>query len=435
MMHRHTTLLMFALFAALQAATAQGYTSYFTGNATDVVTSPQGGVCLMGGAGEDDNAMAWFLERVNGGDVLVLRCSGSDGYNDYLYSELGVDVNSVETLVFANPNAADLPEIHERIAQAEGIWFAGGDQWDYVSFWRDTPVAQLINQGIAERNVVVGGISAGMAILGQYYFSAVNGTVTSAAALNSPYNTDVVVDSTAFLTVPFMERVVTDTHYNDPDRKGRHTVFLARALTDYGTITRGIACDEYTAVCIDETGTAHVFGEYPEYEDTAYFIAPNCELADPAPEVCASNNALEWNHGGEALKVYEVKGTTNGSNTFDLTTWQTGEGGTWMHWHVVDGTFNESEGTAPACTVSASSLGNPNAFAYPNPASNSIRLACSPGPVGSTVRVFNSSGQQVVAPAHWVGHELVLDCASLPDGMYHVQWGDDAGSSRFVVAH
>ena len=83
----------------------------------------------------------------------------------------------------------------------------------------------MINQGIAERNVVVGGISAGMAILGQYYFSAVNGTVTSAAALNSPYNTDVVVDSTAFLTVPFMERVVTDTHYNDPDRKGRHTVF------------------------------------------------------------------------------------------------------------------------------------------------------------------------------------------------------------------
>ena len=150
-------------------------------------------------------------------------------------------------------------------------------------------------------------------------------------------------------------------------------------MTDYGTITRGIACDEYTAVCIDETGTAHVFGEYPEYEDTAYFIAPNCELADPAPEVCASNNALEWNHGGEALKVYEVKGTTNGSNTFDLTTWQTGEGGTWMHWHVVDGTFNESEGTAPACTVSASSLGNPNAFAYPNPASNSIRIAAARG--------------------------------------------------------
>ena len=64
----------------------------------------------MGGSGEDDNAMAWFLERVNGGDVLVLRCSGSDGYNNYLYSDLGVNVNSVETLVFTNPNAVDLPK-------------------------------------------------------------------------------------------------------------------------------------------------------------------------------------------------------------------------------------------------------------------------------------------------------------------------------------
>ena len=53
----------------------------------------------MGGATEDDNAMIWFLERSNGGDILVLRTSGSDGYNNYLFSELGVNVNSVETIV------------------------------------------------------------------------------------------------------------------------------------------------------------------------------------------------------------------------------------------------------------------------------------------------------------------------------------------------
>ena len=43
---------------------------------------------MMGGATEDDNAMKWFLERANGGDVLILRASGSDGYNQYLYSQL-----------------------------------------------------------------------------------------------------------------------------------------------------------------------------------------------------------------------------------------------------------------------------------------------------------------------------------------------------------
>ena len=425
----------FATWGTIGSVQAQGYTSYFTGNETDAVASPQGGVCLMGGAGEDDNAMTWFLERVNGGDVLVLRCSGSDGYNDYLYSELGVDINSVETLVFTNPSAADLPEVHERIAQAEGIWFAGGDQWDYVSFWRDTPVAQLINEGIAERNVVVGGISAGMAILGEHYFSAVNGTVTSADALNAPYNTDVVVDSTAFLSVPFMERVVTDTHYNDPDRKGRHTVFLARALTDYGTIARGIACDEYTAVCVDENGLARVFGEYPDYEDTAYFIAPNCELANPAPEVCAPNNALEWNHAGEALKVYEVKGTPNGGNTFDLSTWQTGEGGAWMHWHVSDGTLYESEGTAPACEMATPTRNRDRLVAHPNPASNRIVLAAESLPAPSTLNVFGPNGQRIKVQVSHVHGGIELDCSALPSGMYQVLQKDTGRFCRFQVLH
>ena len=35
---------------------------------------------MMGGSVENDNAMRWFLERADGGDVLVLRASGSDGY-------------------------------------------------------------------------------------------------------------------------------------------------------------------------------------------------------------------------------------------------------------------------------------------------------------------------------------------------------------------
>ena len=74
---------------------AQNYTSYYTGN-TNIITNPSGGVCLMGGASEDDNAMKWFLQRANGGDVLVLRTSGSNGYNSYLYSGLGILVNSVE---------------------------------------------------------------------------------------------------------------------------------------------------------------------------------------------------------------------------------------------------------------------------------------------------------------------------------------------------
>jgi hypothetical protein len=95
----------------------QNYTSYFTGNPSDTVTIPRGGACLMGGASEDDNAMKWFLQGASGGNVLVLRASGSNGYNSYMFS-LGVPVRSVETIVFNNPSASYEPYIMQKIQQA-----------------------------------------------------------------------------------------------------------------------------------------------------------------------------------------------------------------------------------------------------------------------------------------------------------------------------
>src|SRR5690606_29614016 len=108
---------------------SQDYTSYFTGSATNADVTALGGICLMGGASESDEAMTWFLNQANGGDVLVLRASGSDGYNDYLYTDLGVTVNSVETIVFHNAAASNETYIQDKIKNAEAIWIAGGDQW------------------------------------------------------------------------------------------------------------------------------------------------------------------------------------------------------------------------------------------------------------------------------------------------------------------
>ena len=331
---------------------SQNYTSYFTGNPTDVVTQPTSGVCVMGGSTEDDNAMTWFLNRADGGDVLVLRASGSDGYNDYLYTDLGVTVNSVETIVFNNASASFDPYIAQKIQQAEAIWFAGGDQWDYISYWRNTPVDSLINVGISQRNIVIGGTSAGMAIQGSHYFSAQNGTVTSSTALANPYNPNVTVGSQPFLSNQHLQNVITDSHYDSPDRKGRHMVFMARILTSSGIMARGIACDEYTAVCIDPAGIAHVYGGFPTEDDNAYFLQPNCELANPEPENCAPSAPLEWNHDGKAVKVYRVKGTAAGTNTFDLNTWDAGNGGTWEDWSVVNGVLSTVPGTALNCATS-----------------------------------------------------------------------------------
>lgn len=348
---------------------SQNFTSYFTGNELDASTISLGGICLMGGASEDDNAMTWFLQQASGGDILVLRVTGSDGYNDYLFSELGLNVNSVETIVMHNAAAADETYIHERISKAEGIWFAGGDQWDYINFWRGTAIDSLINRAIVQRNIVVGGISAGMAVQGSHYFSAQNGTIRSEVALANPFDQNITVDSTQFLENQYLENVITDTHYDNPDRRGRHVVFLSRMLHDYDINPRGIACDEFTAVCIDVDGIARVFGSYPEYEDNAYFIQVNCKLEDAMPEIIETGQSLTWNKSNEALKVYKVKGTEDGNHTFDLNDWETATGGEWQNWYVEDGTLFEANTVQQNCSLvnSQDFKVNQKLTIFPNP--------------------------------------------------------------------
>lgn len=325
---------------------AQQYTSYFTGNDEDLETNPRGGICLMGGSRENAEAMKWFLERAEGGDVVVLRASGSDGYNAFMYEELGVKVNSVTSFVFHDRSASYDSVVIEKIKNAEAIWIAGGNQWNYVRFWRGSPVDSLINVGIKNKNIVIGGTSAGMAILGGYYFSAENNSITSPEAIANPLESRMTVDSTPFIKVDYMHNVITDTHYDERDRRGRHIAFLAKILMQDHHIGFGIACNERTAVCIDETGKAYVFGTYPDFETIAYFIQPNCSVKNNVPEKYESGQPLEWNHDGEALKVYAIKGTSEGENYFDLTHWKAGEGGSWESWSVHHGRV-ESKASEP----------------------------------------------------------------------------------------
>ena len=406
----------------------QSYTSYFTGNATDLVTSPAGGICLMGGATEDDNAMMWFLQRANGGDILVLRATGSDGYNSYLYSDLGIPVNSVETIVCNNASASTDPYVLQKINQAEAIWFAGGDQWTYITYWRNTPVSDAINLAIQNRNIVIGGTSAGMAIQGEYYFSAQNGTVTSSTALANPFNNLVTVDSSSFIQNTYLINTITDTHFDNPDRKGRLVTFLARISNDYGSHAKAIACDEYTAVCIDTNGIARVFGGDPTYDDNAYFIQSNCELADQTPETCSSGNPLTWNLGGEALKVYQIKGDETGSKTFDLNDWQSGTGGIWYDWSAANGTFSEQTGTALNCSplsVNGSSI-DPELAIYPNPTSGKVMIALNNGALAENkIYLCNHIGQkiQLITTTNPVTE---VDLSNLSNGVYYlIIYGDN----------
>ncbi len=418
----HKNLILIGCLLLAYSTQAQTYTSYLTGNAQDVQTSPSGGICLMGGATENDEAMRWFLRRANGGDVLVLRASGADGYNNYFYSQLGISINSVETIVFNQATAAQDIYIQQKISQAEAIWLAGGNQANYVNYWRNTAIDSLINIAVKDRNIVVGGTSAGMAVQGGFYFTAQNGTVSSAQALQNPYNNLVTVDSTRFLRNPFLENTITDTHFDNPDRKGRLMSFLARIWTDYHQRATAIACDEYTAVCVDTNGQAAVYGDYPSSDDNAYFIQTNCELPQASPEVCSPAQPLEWNLSQLALKVYTVKGTNNGAYGFDIASWRTGTGGEWSHWYADNGVWGETPAFGLNCAISNLEHRAAAAFIqiFPNPSSHFFAVR-SPQTVIQSLHLYSLTGQLLAQFFVLNTHFAELDLSLFPQGAYYLQ--------------
>lgn len=390
---KHFYLLLFSLFVQAAWGQSSAYSSYFTGDTSDVVTNVEGGICLMGGATENDSAMVWFLRQSGGGDILVIRASGSNGYNQYLYSDLGVSVNSVETIVFNDASASNNAYILKRIQQAEAIWIAGGDQSVYKQYWKDSPVEAAINQRISA-GVPVGGTSAGMAILGRAYFDAMNGSVTSATALSNPFDPQVSLGYNDFLIHPLTKGVITDTHYDNPDRKGRQTVFLARLYQQYQKRFYGIACEEYTAVCVDAAGNARIYGDYPSYQDFAYFLVTNCE-GSVEPETCVAGSPLTWNQNQAAVKVYKVAGTMAGSNTFNLNDWKTGTGGQWEDWYVNMGVLSTSPSAAAHnCVVTSIETPNKLIFSvFPNPTSDFIKIRVPQ--IGGLLEVFDLSGRKL----------------------------------------
>ena len=114
------------------------YFSWILGNPGDFKLPDEsvldGGILLAGGSTDQDNAMIWFLNKARGGDVIVFRNGRNasvseyptaDAYNSYLYSELGVRVDSVETIFLNSRNVANNLEVVDKVKKAEAVFFTG----------------------------------------------------------------------------------------------------------------------------------------------------------------------------------------------------------------------------------------------------------------------------------------------------------------------
>jgi cyanophycinase-like exopeptidase len=214
------------------------------------------GVALMGGGDDLEEAFLWMLMRCDGGHVVVLGASGEDGYNEWImdlsrrnYKRAPV-VSGVTTIICHHRDASELPRVLNILKDASCIFLKGGDQNLYIEYWMNTSIQRLLQDKV--RVAPLGGTSAGLAVLGRYIFTAKHDTVSSENALQNPFDERVVLlglkqsnalyyhsmfqegESPSFLSIPFLENVLTDSHFCSRDRMGRMVAFLCRLRGEDG---------------------------------------------------------------------------------------------------------------------------------------------------------------------------------------------------------
>ena len=272
-----------------------------TGDQADVKTKTQPGLVLAGGSTDVEAAMKWFLERSGGGDVVIIRGSGSTGYNEFLYKL--AKVNSVETLLINSKAQAQNDTVVQIVRNAEALFIAGGDQWNYTQYWMGTPLNGAINYLINKKKVPVGGTSAGLAILGEYFFDARYDGITSDSALQNPFHKKMSVNR-GFIQSKYLVNLITDSHYDQRGRQGRHVVMLANIQASAQKPVLGLGIDEKTAVTIDEKGNLVVFGI-----NRAWWLNSSGEK----PEVFKKDEPLTWKADNKAVAYFTIQATTTGT--------------------------------------------------------------------------------------------------------------------------
>lgn len=306
---------------------------------------------LMGGGPDVDEGFRYLIRQAgvtphNGGRFVVIRASGDGAYNPYIFysnpdsstSTSPIDgwvggaslgLSSVETLVVPSVEAANHPEVERIVKRANAVWIAGGDQANYIKFWKGTALERVI-QGHLDRKTPLGGTSAGLAVLGQYDFAALNGTVTSSQALGNPYNKYMTLDPTdangnlttggGFIAPSALANTITESHFDERDRMGRLITFMSRLIASNGsagastgcmggvlpaaTLARGIGLGVETALLVEHKPSGvfarRVTNTSTTSRSAVYFVS----LMQP-PTRCLSRQSLEVPVNSIEIRVLE----------------------------------------------------------------------------------------------------------------------------------
>jgi cyanophycinase len=233
------------------------------------------------GGNEEKTGDAGILRRfveIAGGDeariaIVPTASSQSDTGSRYerLFSSLGA--RRADVLPYNERRDSEREEWLKLLEKATGIFLTGGNQLRISTILGGTPVAKMIRRRNA-RGVIVGGTSAGAAILSEHMiaFGEEGPTPRAGAATLAP-------------GFGLTNRVIIDQHFRQRDRLGRLLAALA-----YNPFAVGIGLDEDTAAFIDPHDTMHVHGKGAiTIVDAGGLSYSSMATAKPGAPVCVTD--------------------------------------------------------------------------------------------------------------------------------------------------
>ena len=220
---------------------------------------PQGYICAVGGGSEGTNdwnraPYSWIVEKADSGKIVVLSVNDETTWIPDYFESLGASTSY--NLRINSRTLADSQAMYDSIVAADGIFIKGGNQYNYINYWKGTLTEEAIKV-VFNRGGVVSGTSAGAMVLGEHDLSAKYGTYYPDDALPNPFISQSHVESDFLKLIP---GVLFDTHVIERARQGRMVPLFVKLQSDGINDATIVGIDDRTAICISPDGTGTVMG-------------------------------------------------------------------------------------------------------------------------------------------------------------------------------
>ncbi len=227
-----------------------------------VLLMAQGGLLIIGGGSESDEAGSWSTEpyswavaqSTNKRVAIISYSTASNWMRNYFVDHCGA--LSAKDFKINSKSIADNQDTYDSLMTYDVIFLKGGDQWNYYSTYKNTRTQEAIRDKYNEGGVICG-TSAGLAVLSKVIFTAQRGTVYPDECIEDPNNQYVTLADDFF---DFFPGCIFDSHFTERGRAGRLMGFLANWKLNHEEIITGIGIDETTAMAISKDKVGQVFG-------------------------------------------------------------------------------------------------------------------------------------------------------------------------------